>query len=454
MSGLISSLSMAARALDAQRIGLDTAGQNIANLNTEGYVRRTAMFAEVVTGAGGVEVMGIRAERDVMMEARLRQENPLEAREGAIANSLQVVETALGGPGRTLDTQLTAFFDSFAALSQDPTSPVARDAVVLQGGLLTGAFKDAAAALDTARRAADADIRGGVEELNALTEEIAALNAAIGSAGSANTEALKDRQQLALQKLSQLMPVTVTAREDGGVDVAAAGGRAVVIGANQYEVEVVNTPPAGLASLTLGDADITAQVTSGRIGGWIQVRDTYVPTYQTRLDNLAYAVANEVNALHSAGTDLDGNTGQNFFTAPGSAIGAAAALTMAPAVAGDPRKVAASQNGAHGDNSNAKALAALRDARVMGGGTVTLNESWAQLVYRVGSDSSIARAQQATRQEIVGQIARLRDSVTGVSLDEEAASLMKFQRAYEANARFFSTVDQVLFTLLNMVGTA
>jgi flagellar hook-associated protein 1 len=454
MSGLISSLSMAARALDAQRVGLDTAGQNIANLNTEGYVRRTAMFAEVVTGAGGVEVMGIRAERDVMMEARLRQEQPAEAREGAIANSLQVVETALGGPGRTLDSQLTAFFDSFAALSQDPTSPVARDAVVLQGSLLTRAFQDAAAALETARRAADAAIRGGVEQLNALTDEIASLNAAIGSAGAADTEALEDKQQLALQKLSQLVPVTVTARADGGVDVAAAGGRPVVIGANQYDIEIVNTPPAGLAALSLGDADITADVTSGRLGGWLQVRDTDVPQYQARLDQLAYSVATEVNALHSAGTDLDGATGQNFFTPLASATGAAAALAVDPAVAGDPRKIAASLSGAPGDNANAKALADLRDARAMAGGTTTFSESWAQLVYRVGSDSSNARAQQSTRQEIVGQIARLRDSVSGVSLDEEAASLMKFQRAYEANARFFSTIDQVLYTLLNMVGTA
>ena len=142
-----------------------------------------------------------------------------------------------------------------------------------------------------------------------------------------------------------------------------------------------------------------------------------------------------------------------FAGPPAGVAGAAAALAVDPALAADPRKIAASQSGAAGDNEVAKAIAGLRDARVLNGGTTTLSGSWAQLVYRVGSDSANARTAQATRGEVVSQIARLRDSVVGVSLDEEAASLMKFQRAYEANARFFSTVDQLLGTLLNMVGT-
>ena len=106
---------------------------------------------------------------------------------------------------------------------------------------------------------------------------------------------------------------------------------------------------------------------------------------------------------------------------------------------------------AAGDNQTAKAIAAIRDARVVGGAS-TLAESWSQLVYRVGSDSQTAQSQQKGRQEVVDQVERLRDQVSGVSLDEEAATMLRFQRAYEANARYFSTVDQVLATLLHLVG--
>ena len=84
-------------------------------------------------------------------------------------------------------------------------------------------------------------------------------------------------------------------------------------------------------------------------------------------------------------------------------------------------------------------------------GTATASESWARLVYRVGRDKQVADDNQATREEITRQLRNLQDSVSGVSLDEEAADLVRFQRAYEANARFFGTINATLDTLLNMV---
>jgi flagellar hook-associated protein 1 FlgK len=104
-----------------------------------------------------------------------------------------------------------------------------------------------------------------------------------------------------------------------------------------------------------------------------------------------------------------------------------------------------------GDNQNARALAALRDARALNGGTTTFSEGWAELTYRVGQDSSSAQAEQRNRTAIVQQLDALRDAISGVSLDEEAMEMIKFQRAYEANARFFQVIDSALDTLLSMV---
>jgi flagellar hook-associated protein 1 FlgK len=86
---------------------------------------------------------------------------------------------------------------------------------------------------------------------------------------------------------------------------------------------------------------------------------------------------------------------------------------------------------------------------VLNGGT--FSEAWAQMVYRVGSDAQAARQEQISRQEIVRQVEALNDAVSGVSLDEEAMMMLRFQRAYEANARFFQAVDQAIETLLTMV---
>ncbi|MBP7779423.1 MAG: flagellar hook-associated protein FlgK [Acidobacteria bacterium] len=452
MAGLFSSLSMAARSLEAQRAGLDTAGRNIANLNTPGYARRRIGLAEVVDGTGGVEVLGVRALRDVVLDARARAAIPDEAREGAVAKALALVETSIGAPGQSLDGRLAAFFDSVSALSVDPTSAVARDGVVLQGRQLAASFVDVSRGLADSARLADNGVRNAVGELNALTAEIADLNRSIAIAGGSDAGALRDRQQLALESLSALTSVAVLTRADGGVDVTTPSGRALVIGDSSYDVTLATVPSTGYARLTLGNVDITSEITSGTIGGLAYARDTLIPGYQGRLDELAYEVAQQVNTLHQSGFDLNGNAGLAFFTPPAAVAGAARNLAVNPALTGDPALLAASQSGAPGDNQIARQIAALRDQQVLSGGTATFTEGWGQLAYRVGADLDAARAQQQSKGGIAAELARLRDEVSGVSLDEEAASMIKFQRAYEANAKYFTAVDEMLLTLMRTLG--
>ena len=451
MSGLFASLSMASRSLEAQRAGLDVAGQNIANLNTPGYSRRRLDLAEVANGTGGVEVLGTRAMRDRVLDARVRTAIPDESREGAIVGTLALVETAIGAPGRGLDGNLAAFFDAFSALSVDPTSTVARDGVILQGQQLATAFRATAARLTDGVRLADNGVRDAVGQLNSLTDQIAALNEAIAAANGVDVDALKDRQRTAIEELSGLTAVSVLSRADGGVDVTVPSGRALVIGSTGYAVSI-GTGAGGLATLSLGGATITNEITNGTIGGLLYARDTLIPGYQAALDQLAHGVAQEVNTLHQGGFDLNGAAGTAFFTPPTAVAGAAAAFTVAAPIQANPSLVAASQSGASGDNQVARAIAALREQPVLAGGTTSFTEAWAQLAYRVGSDAAAARTEQGSRHDVLSQVQRLRDQVSGVSLDEEAASMMKFQRAYEANAKFFTVVDQMLQTLMRTVG--
>jgi flagellar hook-associated protein 1 len=322
---------------------------------------------------------------------------------------------------------------------------------VMQGQQLATAFSDMSARFDTARRAADAKIQGGLDDINSLTAELADINAAI-AAGQVDNAALQDRQATVLDSLSAIANVNLIRRGDGGVDVALANGEALVLGPESYTLAAIPTGPDGLSTIQLGDTDVTASITGGRLGGLLQVRDTIVPGYQTRLDELAYAVVTEVNVRHQAGFTANGAPAGVFFTPLGGVADAAELMTIDPALAADPSLVAASGTGTAGDNGAATALANLRSTGVLNGGTTSMLDAWGQLVYTVGADSQMALMQQGTRQSIVEQVTRLRDSVEGVSLDEEAAMLIKYQRAYEANAQFFSVVDQTLQTLLNLVG--
>jgi flagellar hook-associated protein 1 FlgK len=456
VSDLFTALTSASRALDAQRYGMDVTGQNIANVNTPGWNRRTIDIAEVAppdaqSAGGGAEVVAVRALRDRLLDLRLQEELPQQTREDAKADALSVIEATIGVPGQSLDTNLQALFDAWAKLADNPTSAVARQEVLLQGASLSTAFNDMSSRLVDAQRDADRQVRGVVDQVNSLASQIAEINKSIGSAGvNGGVAQLQDRQMLLVRQLSELADVRVLQNDDGTIQVSLAG-RALVVADNTYAVGAVSMPPNGYADLTLGGTSITSQIGGGKLAGFLQVRDVNLPDYMNQLDTLAYGIAQQVNALHSTGYDQTGAAGGNFFVPIASVAGAAAALAVDPAVAADVRKIAAAGIPDAGDNQIARALASLGSTPVLNSGTATFSDVWGQLVYSVGRDSSAAQDHQQNRAAVVSQIDALRDQVSGVSLDEEATNLLKFQRAYEANAKFFRACDDAINTLLQNI---
>ncbi len=452
---LLASLSAAPRALEAQRVGLDVTGQNIANVNTPGYSRRVIDFAEVppesTWSAGrGVDVVGVRATRDQLLERRLRQELPAERREAAIADALSVIEVALGKPGESIDAALNRYFDAFSSLSQSPASSVARQEVLLQGESVAAAFRDMAGRIALSQRETDGQVRSLAADVTDLAAQIAKINESIQKISDPGSKLhLQDHQGELVRQLCALIDVDVLPRADGGLDVTIGNGRALVIGENDYPV--TTSQATGTHRVLSGGVDITSEISGGTLGGVIYTRDVLLPSYVTDLDELAYEFANQVNTLHAAGVGGDGGTGRNFFgfvPSSGSAAGAAAAITVDAAIAADSSLIAAAgPGGPVGDNTTARDIAFLRHTRVFGG-TTTLVDAWGQLVYRAGRDAQVAKDEQESRLDIVTQVEQLRDQVSGISLDEEAMQLMRFQRAYEANARFFRAVDMTLDMLM------
>jgi flagellar hook-associated protein 1 FlgK len=457
MSGLYSSLTMAARALSAQQLGLELTGNNIANVNTVGYARRTIDFAAVkpessLSAGNGVEVTGIRSIRDRLLERRVLEEVPTEGRSQALAEILQVVESGIGATGKSIDGRLTEMFGSFSRLADAPTSAVARADVLDTAAELTQSLHEMAGRLSGAQRQADTRVRGAVEEINALVDQISSINHAIGASGPEARLPLQDHLSTLLRDLNNLVSVDVVGRPDGSVDLTVGSGRALLIGDETYRLEAVSQPPSGWAAVETAGVDITSELRAGRLVGAIEARDVNIPDYLTRLDTVAYELVNQVNTLHRSGFDQLGNINQNFFTPLAGVDGAARLIEVDPAVEADSRLIAAAGVNEVGDNTVAKSLANLRDALVLEGNSATLVDSWSHLAFRVGRDTRAAVDGLKAQSDIVSQIDALRDSVSGVSLDEEAMQMIKFQRAYEANARFFSTVDQTLSVLFSIVG--
>ncbi len=457
MSDLFSTLTTAARALEAQRLGLDVVGQNIANVNTPGYTRRVVDLAAVppyirLSAGGGVTATGIHAQRDLLIERRLRLETSAERREATVSEQVGVVELSLGKAGQSIDANLSAFFDAFATLAEEPTSAIARNEVQDRAQMLSASFRDISSNFNEARLDADAQLGAAVDEINDLAKRVRALNTTIATAAKELTLAPRDEQSQLVKRMSELVDVTVLERTDGGVDVSVGNGRPLVVGSSAYEIDM-SIGASGYRDMVTGGFDLNDEITGGRLGGFLEIRDRMLPSYQAQLDELAYAVATEVNALHTSGFDLSGTAGTALFTFSPSVVGAsgaASAIRFNPAIAADASLIVASGTTEAGGNTVARAIAATRDSRVLAGGTATLNDAWGQLVYRVGRDVSNAQAEQKNRSEIVNQVESLRDQVSGISIDEEASLMLRFQRAYEVNARYFRAVDQTLDVLLSL----
>src|SRR6185369_5289731 len=313
MSGLYTSLTMAARSLSAQQLGLEVTGNNISNVNTAGYARRTIDFAAVkpessLSAGGGVEVQGIRSVRDGLLERRVLEEVPAEGRAKELTEILQVVESGIGATGESIDGRLTEMFGSFSRLADAPTSAVARADVLNTAQELTQSFHEMAGRLSDAQRQADNRVRSTVEEINGLVDQISTLNHSMSASGPEGRLPLQDQMSNLLRSLNSLVNVDVVNRADGTVDITVGSGRALVIGDETYPLEAVSQPPNGWAGVEAGGMDITSELRGGQIVGAIEARDVNIPDYLSRLDEIAYSLVNEVNAIHQGGFDQLGNT--------------------------------------------------------------------------------------------------------------------------------------------------
>ena len=195
-------------------------------------------------------------------------------------------------------------------------------------------------------------------------------------------------------------------------------------------------------------ADVDSSIGNGSLKSALDIRDTYVPKYLGALDQLAYGLTQHVNAIHSAGYDLNGNTNINFFTPLASAPDAARLIELDPGVATDARKIAASISSSGTDNGVALQLGNLLHDPVFSGGSIT--DQYANVVYAIGTDSSSAQSNANEHDELLTQLQNRRQSFSGVSIDEESMQILQFQRAYEASARVIQVVDELLKTTLTI----
>ena len=456
MSSLFGSLSIALRALLAEQGALDATNNNIANVNTPGFSRRRAILSQeppVVYGSlalgNGVSLERVESIRDRILELRIHQETQQEGKLESFLSAMRQVEVLFNETqGAGLEGVLSNFFNSLLELSTNPSSLLLRQAVLAAGEDLAAAFRQAAGNLAALQRSLDQRVVQSVEEINRLTVEIADLNPQISQLEGLGRDAgaFADRRNLLVRELSGLVDIAVIDADRGSLTLTTSNGTALVVGDKSLALNVQIDPATGFQNVFAQGVDITAALTAGRIGGLLEVRDQTIPSVLADLDSLAAGLANAFNGVHAAGFDLSGAPGGDLFVPPpGSGVGAAASFAMAIT---DPAQLAASSDGTPGSNGNLIALEALRDQALVGGQRPA--DFYAGLVFRIGNDMKRASVELEAESLVLRQLQNQRSAFSGVSLDEEAANLIRLQRAFEAAARVVSVVDELTQTVINL----
>ncbi len=222
----------------------------------------------------------------------------------------------------------------------------------------------------------------------------------------------------------------------------------LVVGSQSYALQTATGSDGMQHVLDQNGTDITASLSSGDLGGTIQMRDQTIPGLLSQLDTLASQFGNAFNAAQAKGFDQNGAAGGDFFTVPATVAGSAGAISMAIT---DPTRIAASSDGTADSNGNVANLSAVQTNLLPSGNTPS--EGYANLVYQVGSLTSNANAESTATTASLLQLNDQLSSVSGVSIDQEATNLITFQTAYQAAARVVSTV-QAMFQVTMAMGTA
>ncbi|HVU33772.1 MAG TPA: flagellar hook-associated protein FlgK [Opitutaceae bacterium] len=468
MSGLYATLNSSVLAIAAQSRALEVTGKNLANVNNPNYSRQRVIFGDrgtILTPQGaesmGVEALGVQQMRDQLLDLQVAREISTTSAYTAEQSAYERAQAGLGQSVSTSNTSSTTgvtdnglgagiddFFNAFQSLAASPTDIGERQTLLQSASILTDRFHAADQNLSQVQSDLNSQVTTDVGTVNTLLSTIADLNSQIGrfevnAPGSAVD--LRDERQAKIEELSAKMPVSVIDNGGGQVQIVSqdSGGANVVLVNNGL---VQGSVAFNGTQITGGTGNVALSLSGGEIQGALTARDGAVQTLRDNLDALANQLVTSVNKAYNP----TGTTG-DFFTAAGTTAGT---IAVDPAVT--PANLKASDGGPAGDNTVALAVAGLANTSFSTGSGDAIDGTFAGFysttVSTIGQALSSANSRVSDQTNIQKLVTSQRDSVSGVSLDEEMANLMQYQRAFQASSRVFNVVDTLLDTVVNKMG--
>ena len=474
---ILSILDIAKSGITAQRLSLEVTSENISNVNTPGYSRQTAILQTAPTSIDkgfplgrGVEVGEIQRAYDNFLQVQLTNENATNGWSSTVLASMKRAEQLFNefttdGLGKSMQD----FFHAWQDLTANPQGQPERQAILARSQQMVDQFHRVNTYLNDIRREANQSLEGLTADVNDKLQQLASLNGQIRQieiqSGRANE--LRDKRDLLLRDLSEKVGITSMEQSDGTISVSLSLGQPLVMGTDAATLslepdaakagfyKIFATAPGGKTAVDITSIVGGTNNGQGEMGGTLQVRDTLVNTFISDLDELAFTLATEINTLHASGFGLTGSTGKNFFSITATADGASGLGGIEVNITNTNDIAAANADpalGGTGNNKNATAIASLYDTILpLSSGNMTMEGFYNSLVGKVGVAVQNADRAQNLSEGVIKQLDNLRESNSGVSLDEELASLIKYQKAFEGAAKLVNVGNEMMDTILGLV---
>ncbi len=472
MAGLNHSLNIGSESLLASRQGVDTTGHNMANAQTEGFSRqrvnletRTPSVARGYIIGNGVFVKSIDRAHDRFLEKQIVDGIQDLGTSEAYHENLKALEDIYSPElSTTVVESMDQFFTAIQNLSNFPEDQTTRTYVKETGENLTDTFGRINNQLKDARSVIDERVTGQVQEINNLISEITRFNSslrAVATSGQQDSADILDKQDLLLRKLSEQIDVNYYRTDQGTVTVRGPG-ETLLIDRDQHANLGVRTDESGdgthdvfiQGGSATGVLKVTDKIKHGSLGGLIAVRDQVIPKLLHSNNEMAYSFVQSFNEIHRAGFGINrfsGISGRDFFDIQGGVDNAASSIRVNDAIHEDVSSISiASTPYAPGDNVLANMLLRLKDEPLMGERQQSMNEYYAEYVGSLGLEISQASSLKDADKVLVDGLNARREAVSGVSMDEEATNLLKWQASFTASSKLITTIDEMMETVLGL----
>ncbi len=457
-------MNIAKNALFATQTAIQVTSHNISNVNTKGYARQEAVLNEATPlpteiGLLGNGVVASRVIRyyDKYLEKQIMGQNTDLEQQVVYQKYFERIEGVLNEDNSKLTENIVDFFNQWQELSVDPQSVAVREGIVAAGKNLSSSIRNIYTSLKNLQIELDSGLKEEVTEINGILSSIASLNGRIFEGGIGGSEAndyIDQRNEL-LKELSGKMDVTTFEDQYGRTTVLTSKGKSLVDGERCWQLETTKNDDTGFWNVSWKDSsgnltDITDHIQGGTLRGLIEMRDEYAVDFINDINDLAQGLIEHVNSIHTTGVDLYGDSGIHFF----SNINAdyAKDIDLSADIKSDSKHVSAFSDPANPtDNDIALLIGALVDEKIFDNGNATAVNYTASLVNKVGQLTKGAKYMAQYDKDTMAILEKQREEVSGVSIDEEMANLIKFQYAYQAAARLISVADEMFQSILGAV---